>query len=207
MMALLLHELLVSTVTSRPNFIFILTDDQDVTLDSMQALSSTLKYLAKEGMTFNNTFIATPICCPSRTETISGRHFQNVIDLPGSKCMHAAAQNTVFNDTASMFQVFSENGYQTASFGKLTNDMSSYWCKSGTPPLLRGFDRVHCPCDYNDFYGQKYFDKFGNGSTRLYSMNVTQALYETSFVGNASLAWLGYMYTLFAHMQIFAHVC
>ena len=43
-------------------------------------MPNAIKYLASAevGITFNITFIATPICCPSRTETIAGRNFHNV---------------------------------------------------------------------------------------------------------------------------------
>ena len=112
--------ILTASADPKPNFIFILTDDQDITLDSMQALPNTIKYIAKEGLTFNNTFISTPICCPSRTETITGRNFQNIIDQPMADCMHVAAQYNVFNNSDSMFQIFQSHGYLTGSFGKLT---------------------------------------------------------------------------------------
>eukprot|EP01084_Bolivina_argentea_P024575 45786_1 len=176
------------TNATRPNFIFILTDDQDVTLDSMQALPNTIKYIANEGITFNNTFIATPICCPSRTETIAGRNFHNIKKQGDNDCMNIAATYNVFNNNESMFQVFSRNGYDTGSFGKLTNNMGKFWCDSN--PKLKGFSRIHCPCDYNNFYGQKYFDKYINGTKKSYTLKVTPTAYETSFVGNASLVWI-----------------
>ena len=186
--------LLLSTLTkaaTKPNFIFILTDDQDVTLDSMKAMPNTIKYLAKQGLTFNNTFISTPICCPSRTETISGRNFQNIkngkID-----CMNIAATYNVFNNTDSMFQIFNSNGYLTGSFGKLTNNMPSFWCNNDplTDGHTTGFSRINCPCDYNNFYGTKYYDKFINETNKTYSLPVVPTTYETSYVGNASVNWL-----------------
>ena len=86
---------------SRPSFIFILADDQDFVFDFMSVMPSTLKYLADEGMTFNNALIATPICCPSRTETITGRVFQNIKLENSNNCMHVAAQYNVINNEES----------------------------------------------------------------------------------------------------------
>merc|ERR1712228_53651 len=55
---------------------------------------------------------------------------------------------------------------------------------------LNGFSRVHCPCQYNNFYGTKYFEKYINGTTDLYELDVVETTYETSYVGNASIRWL-----------------
>ena len=184
--------LALTNAATKPNFIFILTDDQDITLDSMQAMPFTHKYIIQEGLTFNNSFIATPICCPSRTETISGRHFQNV-RLEKGGCMHADATGTVFNNTDSMFQIFQKNGYLTGSFGKLTNNMNGFWCKKDTSQeTLKGFDRINCPCDYNDFYGNEYMNYWASNGSVILEQNITKTpeLYETTKVGNASYDYL-----------------
>eukprot|EP01084_Bolivina_argentea_P176008 304657_1 len=173
---------------SRPNFIFILSDDQDLTLESMQAMPNVLTFIANDGVTFNNSFVSTPICCPSRTETIAGRNFHNVKENGHNNCMHVAASYNVFNNPQSMFQTFQQNGYLTASFGKLTNDQTSFWCNNN--PNLKGFDRVHCPCDFNNFYGLEYFDKFTNGTTHSYTLDLTANAYETAYVGNASIKFI-----------------
>ena len=86
-----------------------------------------------------------------RTETIAGRNYQNV-GAPNGTCMQVNAQKHTFNDSNSLFQVFHNNGYLTAMFGKLTNDMTQYFCQD-KPPKVQGFDRIQAPCDYNDFYG------------------------------------------------------
>ena len=62
----------------QPNIVFILTDDQDTRLDglhdaysdigSMAAQPSLQKNLLAGGVRMANGFVATPICCPSRTE-------------------------------------------------------------------------------------------------------------------------------------------
>ena len=67
----------------QPNLIFILTDDQDTRLSgkadaysdigSMEAMPSLQKNFLQGGVRMENGFVATPICCPSRTETFSGR--------------------------------------------------------------------------------------------------------------------------------------
>ena len=49
------------------NIIFLLTDDQDLRLGSMQAMPFTMEHIMHAGANVSNFFIHTPICCPSRT--------------------------------------------------------------------------------------------------------------------------------------------
>jgi hypothetical protein len=55
-----------------PNFVFILTDDQDVLLGGITAMPTLQSVLKDNGIEFRNAFVDTPICCPSRTSTLSG---------------------------------------------------------------------------------------------------------------------------------------
>ena len=72
---------------ARPNFVFILTDDQDKMFNSTSVMKNLNKYINGGGIEFENGFISTPICCPSRTESISGRNYHN-IGAPNGNCMH-----------------------------------------------------------------------------------------------------------------------
>ena len=45
---------------------FILTDDQDIKLNSLDVQPKVKSLLINEGMFFNNAFVTTPVCCPSR---------------------------------------------------------------------------------------------------------------------------------------------
>ena len=50
--------------SGRPNVLVIMTDDQ--TVGEMRVLPKTRALLAAEGTTFTNSFVAYPLCCPSR---------------------------------------------------------------------------------------------------------------------------------------------
>eukprot|EP01083_Nonionella_stella_P111184 326010_1 len=173
---------------SRPNFVFVLTDDQDLLFDSMSYMPFTKRFFEQNGVTFSNSFISTPICCPSRTESITGRGFQNIRQNKVD-CMDISATYNVFDNAQSMFQLFHEHQYTTSSFGKLTNNMPTFWCKDN--PRLTGFDRIHCPCDYNDFYGNEYMNYYPNGTLTIdKNISLTPSLYQTSMIGNASIEYL-----------------
>ena len=50
---------------------YILTDDQDLKLGSLEIQDKVKKLLVQEGMVFENAFVTTPVCCPSRYESIA----------------------------------------------------------------------------------------------------------------------------------------
>lgn len=58
---------------SKPNIIVILTDDQDLHLDSMNYMPGVKKYLTDEGTYFNHHFATISLCCPSRLQMDSTR--------------------------------------------------------------------------------------------------------------------------------------
>lgn len=68
------HHSLFSTTTTRqgdtsktrPNFVVILTDDLDISLGShASTLQRTRRLIGKEGVTFTNWFVQSPVCCMS----------------------------------------------------------------------------------------------------------------------------------------------
>lgn len=66
-----------------PNFIFVITDDQDLQLDSVDYMPSTLKHVKQKGTFFRNHFVTTALCCPSRVSLWTGQqaHNTNVTDV------------------------------------------------------------------------------------------------------------------------------
>lgn len=72
-----------SLVKERPNIVFIITDDQDLQLDSIDYTPLTLKHLKKRGTFYKNHFVTTALCCPSRVSLWTGRqaHNTNVTDV------------------------------------------------------------------------------------------------------------------------------
>lgn len=70
-------------VSPRPNIIFILTDDQDVHLSSLDYMPFVKKHLLDEGTYYNKHYCTTAVCCPSRVTLWTGKaaHNTNITDV------------------------------------------------------------------------------------------------------------------------------
>jgi arylsulfatase A-like enzyme len=67
----------------QPNFIFVITDDQDLELDSVKYTPLIQERLQGKGTFFKNHFVTTALCCPSRVSLWTGQqaHNTNVTDV------------------------------------------------------------------------------------------------------------------------------
>lgn len=68
---------------AKPNIVFILTDDQDLHMNSLDYMPLLQKYLVQEGTTYKRHYCSTAICCPSRVTLWTGKnaHNTNVTDV------------------------------------------------------------------------------------------------------------------------------
>ena len=60
----------------RPNVLFILTDDQDLQMDSLSAMPQLNKLLGEGGTTYQRHYCTVSLCCPSRVNLLTGRAAQ-----------------------------------------------------------------------------------------------------------------------------------
>lgn len=67
----------------RPNVVFILTDDQDLHMGSLDYMPLTKKHITEQGTFFKRHFCTTAVCCPSRVSLLTGKlaHNTNVTDV------------------------------------------------------------------------------------------------------------------------------
>ena len=61
-----LASLALAQATGKPNFVFILTDDQDQKMNSLVHMNKVQKYLLNEGTHFTRHYAPTALCCPAR---------------------------------------------------------------------------------------------------------------------------------------------
>lgn len=130
--------------SSRPNIIFILTDDQ-----SCQAISAYgsrliqtphIDRLAGEGFRFDGSFATNAICAPSRASILTGQysHQHGVVD----NSLEMKSQEETFP------VLLKKAGYQTALVGK--------WHLKATPV---GFDYFSVLPDQGHYYNPDFIEK------------------------------------------------
>ena len=133
------------------------------------------------GAMATNFFIHTPICCPSRSELVTGMYFHN-LKRTGGGCMHID-EGKVNNQTFALY--LHERGYTVGMFGKYLNSnpkvaplgIDAYMTNGGGTYYSPQFDTTGV-ADLAPYY-MKDGGWRGNGSD-----------YTTAVVGNASLSWI-----------------
>lgn len=67
----------------RPNIVFVLTDDQDVHMESLSYMPFVKKHLMDKGTYYTKHYCTIAICCPSRVNLWTGKtaHNTNVTDV------------------------------------------------------------------------------------------------------------------------------
>ncbi len=99
------------------NILFIVCDDLNTHVSPSgydPIHTPTLSWLASEGMTFKRTFCQYPVCGPSRASFLSGLYPESTGVLNNTADIRKERP-----DSVSMPQFFKENGYWTASVGKV----------------------------------------------------------------------------------------
>ena len=57
----------------RPNLVFILTDDQDLHMDSLSYMPYLREHIIDHGLSFERHFCTVALCCPSRVSMWTGK--------------------------------------------------------------------------------------------------------------------------------------
>ncbi|OQE44203.1 hypothetical protein PENCOP_c002G03337 [Penicillium coprophilum] len=162
---------------SKPNFLFIMTDDQDLKLDSLSYTPLTVKHMAKKGTTFANHFVTTALCCPSRVSLLTGRqaHNTNVTDVHPPWGGYPKFIERGFNE--NYLPVWMQQaGYDTYYTGKLMNGHSLENYNSPYPAGFNGSDFVLDPYTY-DYMNATYQRNHENPENYL-GRHTTQVLRE-----------------------------
>ena len=188
----------IAVEVMKPNIIFFLTDDQDqllggsmpATTPGVTPIPRTQELLGKGGAVASNMYIHTPICCPSRSETFTGRYLHNLKvegqcpegykghDVDGNYCCMHVDEGLVNNYT--MAKTLHNAGYKVGMFGKYLN-----YCPENPPP---GFD-AWLANDGGTYFSPQFYT---NGITGLPNgtVNFNQTDYTTAVVGNYSNNWI-----------------
>ena len=122
---------------SRPNIVFVLTDDLAWNLVTQRFMPH-LVALERKGATFTDYFVSDSLCCPSRASIFTGRlpHDTHVYDNTGPNGgdkafnAHGDQYSTIATDLSAI-------GYRTAMMGKYLN---RYHMATPTPPGWTNWD-------------------------------------------------------------------
>lgn len=132
---------------SRPNIIVILTDDQPPsTLEYMPTVKSELM---DKGVVFQQGFVTTPLCCPSRASILCGEYAHNHEVFTNRYPLGGALQ---FKDQSTIATWVKEAGYQTAYFGKYLNYYEDLKPRGVVPPGWDTWDVFLSKSDSQYYY-------------------------------------------------------
>jgi arylsulfatase A-like enzyme len=110
---------------AQPNIVFIMSDDQDVA--TMEYMPRVQELLADQGVTFNNSFVTSSICCPSNVTALTGQYtfhhgvLNNMLPTGGFQKfvdMRIDGDPATQGDESTLAVWLDEAGYNTARIGK-----------------------------------------------------------------------------------------
>jgi arylsulfatase A-like enzyme len=102
-------------LAQKPNILIILTDDQPAK-GTMQQMPKTRRLFKRQGTSFPEAFVTTPLCCPSRATIFTGRYAHN----------HGVRHNelsTKLDQSTTIQKYLRDDGYRTGFSGKFLNNV------------------------------------------------------------------------------------
>jgi arylsulfatase A-like enzyme len=108
------------TATSKPNIVFLLTDDLDAA--AIQFMPKLKALITDQGLTFQNYFVAMSLCCPSRATTLRGQYPHNTQILGNSLPTGGFQKFFQLGEEKSTIATWLQDaGYRTMLAGKYLN--------------------------------------------------------------------------------------
>jgi N-acetylglucosamine-6-sulfatase len=142
----------------QPNVVVVMTDDQ--TVESMRVMQRTRRLLGAGGLTFANSFVSYPLCCPSRATLLTGQYSHN----HGVESNAPPSGGYAKLDHANTLPVWLQQvGYHTAHIGKYLNGYGTL-NPTEVPPGWSEWYATVDPSTY-DFYGYTVNE---NGTLKTY---------------------------------------
>jgi iduronate 2-sulfatase len=116
---LCLLGLLQPLSATQPNVVLIVCDDLNDFITDMdghpQALTPNLRRLAESGVSFRHAYANNPVCAPSRSSFLTGIYPHDSKNFSFDKWY----QNPVLENSKTLMEHFSDNGYYVTGSGKL----------------------------------------------------------------------------------------
>lgn len=144
----------VLPMENRPNILFILTDDLDSRLNSIDYMKNLQDLIISHGTSLEDYFVTTPVCCPSRVTTLRGQYTHNHKvynnDTPTGGFVKF---NTSKEEDSALGVWLQAAGYRTALMGKYLNNYPYTNNREYIPP---GWSEWYSPARKNAYDGYDY---------------------------------------------------
>ncbi|OAQ93745.1 arylsulfatase [Purpureocillium lilacinum] len=171
-------------LAGKPNFIFIMTDDQDLHLNSLDYQPLLKKHFTDKGTFFKKHFCTVSLCCPSRVSLLTGKaaHNTNVTDVSAPYGGYNKFVAEGHNDKYLPVWLQAA-GYNTYYTGKL---MNGHTIQTYNKPLAKGWTRSDFLIDPNTY-------RYLNASTVLDNgkFKFNPGKYSTDLVSDRAVEFLG----------------
>jgi len=112
------------TAPPRPNILLIFTDDQGyngVSIFGSDIPTPNMDMIARDGIQFNQAYVAAPICTPSRYALLTGKYPNRSQDQLLTALMFSQdndAQRGIQSEEITLAEALQDSGYKTALIGK-----------------------------------------------------------------------------------------
>ncbi|XP_047537974.1 N-acetylglucosamine-6-sulfatase-like [Vanessa atalanta] len=164
-----------------PNIVVILTDDQDVVLGGMNPMKNVHRFIGNEGTTFTNSFVTSPICCPSRASFLSGLHVHNHMTWNNSVSGGCYSRTWRKLETRTFATALKDSGYNTFYAGKYLNEYGVH-ATGGPEQIPPGWSEWHGLVGNSVYYNYT----ISNNGVPTYSTD----LYLTDIIRDLSLNFI-----------------
>jgi N-acetylglucosamine-6-sulfatase len=153
-LVLLLGAFANLSAAPRPNLVFVLTDDQDLVLGSLDFMPKTRALIADQGVTFSNHFVPLSLCCPSRSTILTGLHVHNHRVLTNFLPDGGFEKfDQLRHEDRTLAVALQDAGYRTALFGKYLNGYPNGEDLTYVPP---GWDEWASPVKGSPYAAYRY---------------------------------------------------
>ena len=135
---------------SKPNVLFILTDDLD--LHEISHMPNLGSLLIDHGVTFSHYFVSVSLCCPSRSTTLRGQYSHNTgVETNGGSNGGFETAHRLGIEKSTIATWLQGNDYRTALVGKYLNGYPGPRDRSYVPPGWTEFVSAAAGNPYSEF--------------------------------------------------------
>ena len=160
-----------------PSVVVIMTDDQR--WDTLWAMPTVQSELVGKGVTFTNAFASNPLCCPSRSSTLTGKYSHST-GVWRNQPPYGGWDS--FDDSSTVATWLQGAGYSTGLFGKYLN---RYWNPAyATGYVPPGWDR------WVAFPQSEYFNYDLNFDGTIRSFGAGPTDYSTDVLASEAVSFI-----------------